>query len=65
MVVDETHGLHERIDGHRAEDLEAARLELGGDAIRKLRARGGGPFVGLRVVGIEQRLSVRERPEPL
>ena len=65
VVVDEPDGLHECIYRHRAEELEAARLEFGGDSVRKLRARGGGPFVGLRVVGIEQRLAVRERPEPL
>ena len=65
MVVDETDGLHKRIDCHRAEELEAARLEFGGDTIRKLRTRGRGPVVGLRVVGIVQRLSIRERPEPL
>ena len=28
VVVDEADGLHERIDGHRAEELETARLQL-------------------------------------
>ena len=65
MVVDEPDGLHKGIDRDRAEELEAARLEFGGDSVRKLRARRRGPVVGLRVVGIEQRLAVRERPEPL
>ena len=65
MVVDEADGLHERIDGHRAEEREATRLEFGGDTVGKFRARGRGPVVGLRDVGIEERLPVRERPEPL
>ena len=63
VVVDESHGLHECIYRHRTAALEAARLEFGGDSVRKLCTRWRGPFIGLRVVGIEQRLAIRERPE--
>ena len=65
VVVDEADGLHERIDGHRAKELEAVRLEFGGNAVGELRAGWRSPFVGLRVVGVKQRLAVRKGPEPL
>ena len=65
MVIDETDGLHEGVNGDGAEELEAALLEFGGDAVRKLRSRRRRPFIGLGVVGIVQRLAVREGPEPL
>ena len=44
-------------------DCLAECFRFGGDSVGKFRARRSGPFVEFRVVGIVQRLSVRERPE--
>ena len=65
VVVDEADGLHERIDSHRTEELEAKLLQFGGYSVGEFRLRGHDPIVGLGVLGIVQRLAVRERPEPL
>ena len=64
VVVDEADGLHERIDGHWAQKLEAATLEFGGDAVGEFRPRRCRPFVGLGIVLVIERLAAREGPKP-